>query len=59
MVYIEYLCQGRYQSGQMGQTVNLLLRGFVGSNPTLPTVLKIAEVPIRINFHLGNLSGVS
>ena len=39
---------GRYQSGQLGQTVNLLAHAFVGSNPALPTffVFKkmIAEV---------------
>ena len=32
---------GKYQSGQMGQTVNLLAYAFGGSNPSLPTnVLK-------------------
>ena len=30
---------GRYQSGQLGQTVNLLAFAFVGSNPALPTFL--------------------
>ena len=34
---------GKYQSGQMGQTVNLLAYAFGGSNPSLPTK-KIAEV---------------
>jgi hypothetical protein len=28
---------GRYQSGQMGQTVNLLTYVFGGSNPSRPT----------------------
>ena len=28
---------GKYQSGQMGQTVNLLSFDFGGSNPSLPT----------------------
>ena len=28
---------GSYQSGQMGQTVNLLAYAFGGSNPSLPT----------------------
>ncbi len=28
---------GRYQSGQMEQTVNLLASAFVGSNPARPT----------------------
>ena len=36
---------GRYQSGQLGQTVNLLAHAFGGSNPSLPTFfLYIAEV---------------
>lgn len=37
---------GKYQSGQMGQTVNLLAYAFGGSNPSLPTTPKrrIAEV---------------
>ena len=30
---------GRFQSGQMGQTVNLLRHRFGGSNPSLPTQL--------------------
>ena len=30
---------GKYQSGQMGQTVNLLAYAFGGSNPSLPTSL--------------------
>ena len=29
--------KGKYQSGQMGQTVNLLSFDFGGSNPSLPT----------------------
>ena len=29
---------GGYQSGQMGQTVNLLAFAFGGSNPSLPTL---------------------
>ena len=38
-----YLChrkrkKGKYQSGQMGQTVNLLAYAFGGSNPSLPTL---------------------
>ncbi len=31
------LIKGKYQSGQMGQTVNLLSFDFGGSNPSLPT----------------------
>ncbi|CDL97875.1 hypothetical protein BN890_7770 [Bacteroides xylanisolvens SD CC 1b] len=30
--------KGKYQSGQMGQTVNLLAYAFGGSNPSLPTI---------------------
>ena len=30
--------KGSYQSGQMGQTVNLLAYAFGGSNPSLPTM---------------------
>ncbi len=30
---------GRYQSGQMEQTVNLSARAFAGSNPALPTIV--------------------
>ncbi len=29
--------EGEYQSGQMGQTVNLLVYTFGGSNPSSPT----------------------
>ena len=36
---------GKYQSGQMGQTVNLLAYAFGGSNPSPPTsFFKYAEV---------------
>ena len=31
-------CLGVYQSGQMGQTVNLLVYAYGGSNPSAPTV---------------------
>ena len=39
---VEKITKGKYQSGQMGQTVNLLAYAFGGSNPSLPT--KFAEV---------------
>ena len=39
---VEKITRGKYQSGQMGQTVNLLAYAFGGSNPSLPT--KFAEV---------------
>ena len=35
---------GRFQSGQMGQTVNLLRHRFGGSNPSLPT-MKLVILP--------------
>jgi hypothetical protein len=35
---------GRYPSGQRGQTVNLLAYAYAGSNPALPTTLKIKVV---------------
>ncbi len=37
---------GRYQSGQLGQTVNLLAFAFVGSNPTRPKV----RIPLIRDF---------
>ena len=36
--------KGKYQSGQMGQTVNLLAYAFGGSNPSLPTTLLFSAV---------------
>jgi hypothetical protein len=33
------LLRGEYQSGQLGQTVNLLSYDFLGSNPSSPTLL--------------------
>ena len=44
---------GKYQSGQMGQTVNLLAYAFGGSNPSLPT--KIAEVAQLVEHQLPKL----
>ena len=42
-----YLCgakgKGEYQSGQMGQTVNLLAYAFGGSNPSSPTNAYVAQ----------------
>lgn len=32
------MIKGVYQSGQMGETVNLLALAFGGSNPSAPTV---------------------
>ena len=41
---------GKYQSGQMGQTVNLLAYAFGGSNPSLPTENQIVIVRIYLIF---------
>ena len=41
---ISFRFKGEYQSGQMGQTVNLLVFTFGGSNPSSPTSLSNAEV---------------
>ena len=39
---------GKYQSGQMGQTVNLLSFDFGGSNPSLPTLwLRLKSLELR------------
>ena len=35
--------KGVFQSGQMGQTVNLLLFSFGGSNPSAPTATHVAS----------------
>ena len=62
-----YLCvakgKGEYQSGQMGQTVNLLAYAFGGSNPSSPTIssLNYAEVAQLIEHQPSKLrvAGVS
>ena len=36
--FSEIVTKGKFQSGQMGQTVNLLSFDFGGSNPSLPTM---------------------
>jgi hypothetical protein len=42
---------GKYQSGQMGQTVNLLVFTFGGSNPSFPTSrLTGADNAMRARF---------
>ena len=41
---------GKYQSGQMGQTVNLLAYAFGGSNPSLPTENQIAIIRSYLIF---------
>ena len=53
-----YLCvakgKGEYQSGQMGQTVNLLAYAFGGSNPSSPTIFS-AEVAQSIEHQPSKL----
>ena len=41
---------GKYQSGQMGQTVNLLAYAFSGSNPSLHIENHIVIVEICLFF---------
>ena len=36
--------KGGYQSGQMGQTVNLLALAFGGSNPSPPTSVEVLRI---------------
>ena len=47
---------GKYQSGQMGQTVNLLSFDFGGSNPSLPRRFCMDEktnlVEVKLSFPL-------
>ena len=43
---------GRYQSGQLGQTVTLLTYVFVGSNPALPTMKIYNRSKVYYNFEL-------
>ena len=42
---------GEYQSGQMGQTVNLLVYTFGGSNPSSPTLKAGISMRFRL-FHI-------
>ena len=46
---------GEYQSGQMGQTVNLLVYTFGGSNPSSPTNFSSAEVAQSIEHQPSKL----
>ena len=43
---------GKYQSGQMGQTVNLLAYAFGGSNPSLPTETQIDIERYYLSFFI-------
>ena len=49
------LCMGRYQSGQLGQTVTLLSFDFVGSNPALPTFFTIFAAFLNKNAGVAQL----
>ena len=50
---------GKYQSGQMGQTVNLLAYAFGGSNPSLPTKnqIVIERSYLIFCFYIGLFNG--
>ena len=48
---------GSYQSGQMGQTVNLLSYDFGGSNPPLPTTQ--SRRPLGCHNQRTNHAGVA
>ena len=52
--YSLLLSMGRWQSGQLHQTVNLTPHGYVGSNPTLPRF--IINVTIMVNWFVYVLS---
>ena len=49
---------GKYQSGQMGQTVNLLAYAFGGSNPSLPTRLKRGSIQNTSSFFVLKSQGL-
>ena len=49
---------GKYQSGQMGQTVNLLAYAFGGSNPSLPTENQIVIERSCLIFCFYTLHGI-
>ena len=49
---------GRYQSGQMGQTVNLLAYAFGGSNPSPPTQ-NTAEIAQLVEHDLAKVGVAS
>jgi Mlc titration factor MtfA (ptsG expression regulator) len=42
--------KGIYQSGQMGQTVNLLVNAYGGSNPSVPTIFVLPGVLFTEEF---------
>ncbi len=46
-VHTQKIPMGKYQSGQLGQTVNLLTYVFTGSNPVFPTLLEVRFGDLR------------
>ena len=51
--------KGKYQSGQMGQTVNLLAYAFGGSNPSPPTTINLAEIAQLVEHDLAKVGVAS
>ena len=47
----EFKQMGRFQSGQMDQTVNLLSYDFGGSNPPLPTELVVELLSFELMIY--------
>ena len=47
MIEFDLILSGIFQSGQMGQTVNLLAFAFGGSNPSVPTEDRFRIFPKR------------
>jgi hypothetical protein len=49
---------GEYQSGQLGQTVNLLSYDFIGSNPISPTKVSnfIFQIKDSFDYHCAPIS---
>ena len=60
VIFLSEFCipkrRGTYQSGQMGQTVNLLALAFGGSNPSVPTTCGISSV---VEHHLAKVGVAS
>ena len=52
LIFLITIGLGKYQSGQMGQTVNLLSFDFGGSNPSLPTKKRETASMILFLFFL-------
>ena len=60
---VQILIKGRWQSGQLHQTVNLTPHGYVGSNPTLPKscvpiVQWIEQQPSKLWIQVRSLVGI-